>query len=172
MSRKEGTAKQVFEARQLYFKHGWSTERIGQRLGFSRKTIRRWISPMSAEKDRKRARKYYRHNRQTILENKRLQRHQERRLCPLCEQPMGAGSTNAKRCQSCLDSERQFKYEYLTALWNERVPIEVIAERLEWTVPTTYTALCRARQRGYKLAKRNLSAESRAAKQRTQNANA
>jgi DNA-binding CsgD family transcriptional regulator len=163
---KRGTAKQLFEARQMYFKMGMSTQEIGERLGFSRKTIRRWISPRSADLDRKRSRQYYRRNRASLLEHKQLYERQNRRSCPLCGELMGIGSRETKRCQTCLDGEREFKWKYFEFLWNGRVPVEEIARQMEWTVNTVYAHVRRARKRGYQLDRRNLSATLRSERTR------
>jgi len=126
---------------------------IGERLGISTPTARRYCDPEAVRHRAEHDRAYREANRQKRRDwdNARSRRLDVRGECLTCGQPMGIGGTEDGTCSACRHDEADRKARKVVKLWAEGKACPEIQREMGWTRGMFSYLLSRYRDQGYDL---------------------
>jgi transposase len=136
---------------------------VAAAIGVSKRTVRRWLVPGEAERDRQRARAWKARNRSHLRDYNLRYDAEHGPPCSQCGQ-----RRNSRRrgplCEGCIKDGIDHRARQIEQWWAEGLKLKEIAERLGWSVGHVSMEMDRLRAKGYALPYRRRTGSKNATK--------
>lgn len=143
------TPEQRAKARE-WAARGFTLGMIAGRLGFAKQTVRRWLKPDIADRDRVQALAYRRAHHARLNRNARkYMRRRRAGTCPVCARP--TPRQGVKRCARCRREDRKWLRAEIQHHWREGLSVAEIAAEVGVSPGAVSGQVARMRQEGESL---------------------
>jgi transposase len=141
--------QKIAKARRLKVR-GLSYGEVAMKVGVCKGTVRRWLNPEEAARNRAASREWKRRNPDKTSAYDREYAETHKKACSQCGGPL-IHDAKTEICMECRMDNRDFKYRQLERLWAEGKTYPEIQEEMGWTRDYLAVTMDRARDMGYHL---------------------